>query len=135
MSKTRFLFLIIVLSFFISACMFNQGKNVVNSNESSSSTIIGNESSAPAKKKPSPKDYENSVKEILKPGWKESGNITDLKEELIALTAPVQYLDFHLQLVIALELIEQGKSNSDQVKIDDGLNKISELENQYQWLR
>lgn len=77
--------------------------------------------------------YESALKEILKPYWVDN-SVAGLKDKVLALTVPVEYLDLHFNLVIAIELIEQGSQTSDQAKIEDGLEKIAELKNEYDWL-
>ena len=79
------------------------------------------------------KSYESSLKDILQPYW-QTHEIAGIKDKVLALKAPVKYLDLHLNLVMALGSIEQGQANSDQVKINAGQAKIDKLPAQYPWL-
>ena len=77
--------------------------------------------------------YQSLLAEILKPYWQNQG-IAGIKDKILALTAPAEYLDLHFNLVVAFELIEQGQASADQAKIEEGLEKIGELKNQYSWI-
>jgi len=77
--------------------------------------------------------YESEISEILQPVW-QNKDFTGVKEKILALKAPAKYLDLHLNLVIAFELIEQGQMDSDQDKIEEGIEKLEKLKTQYPWL-
>ncbi|MFA6322588.1 MAG: hypothetical protein WCX71_03880 [Candidatus Buchananbacteria bacterium] len=80
------------------------------------------------------KNYENDVKTIMAPYW-QGQNFSGIKDKILALKAPSKYLDLHLNLVIGLELIEQGQATSDQEKIETGMDKINQLLAQYSFIK
>jgi len=123
MAKEVFRFLIILfLIFFISACLRNGSQPIGNINDQPVLTPEELES-----------HYESSLKEILE-SYQKTDEVAGSKDQILALRAPAKYLDLHFNLVVAFELIEQGLQTSNQVKIDDGLNRITELKKDYNWL-
>ena len=72
-------------------------------------------------------------KEILKPFWQQTQS-SGLKEQILALSVPAKYLQLHLDLVLAFDLIEQGQQEADQDKIEKGLTKINQLKDKYPWI-
>jgi hypothetical protein len=54
--------------------------------------------------------------------------------EMLGLVVPKEYQNLHLNLVISLDTVRQGCRQSDDEKIKDGENKLSELKSNYQWL-
>jgi len=78
--------------------------------------------------------YESDLRLILAPYWQKK-NFAGLKDQILELRAPADYLDLHLNLVMAFELIEQGQKNADAEKIEAGMDKISQLSGQYPWLQ
>ncbi len=78
-------------------------------------------------------DYQNKVQIILKPYWT-AGGTAGIKDQLLSLTTPAEYLNLHFDLVVAFELIEQGQLNGDQEKIDRGIEKLSQLKDSFIWL-
>lgn len=120
----RFFGLIFLLSLFLSlsACQKNQPKS------------FDNESAPPAvNQEDLSSQYQASLQEVLKPYW-QNGQIEGVKNQILALRAPSQFLDLHFNLVIAFELIEQGQANADQAKIEDGLSKLDQLKKQHSWI-
>lgn len=81
-----------------------------------------------------PAEYQQSLKLALRPYWEEQ-KITETKEAVLDLTAPVDFLTLHFQAVVALEIIEQGQKDSDQSKIEDGFDRLNNLAQQYSWLK
>ncbi|OGY46058.1 MAG: hypothetical protein A2744_04050 [Candidatus Buchananbacteria bacterium RIFCSPHIGHO2_01_FULL_44_11] len=79
------------------------------------------------------KQYEQSLKEILKPFWP-TKDPAGIRLQIIDLRAPARYLDLHINLVLAFDLFEQGQAESDQAKIEAGLERLTGLKNQYPWL-
>lgn len=79
-------------------------------------------------------EYENNVKQIMAPYWLASDS-SGIKDKILALKAPSKYLDFHLNLVIGLELIDQGKNTGDQAKIQSGQEKINQLASKYLFIK
>jgi len=78
--------------------------------------------------------YQSKLKEILQP-YRQNKEVAGLKDKIIDLRSPAKYLDLHFNLVIAFESIEQGQADSDQAKIEAGLEKIDKLIDQYSWLK
>lgn len=79
------------------------------------------------------KAYESAVVEILKPYFAEK-KFDNIKSQLLELKVPAKYLDLHFNLVIAFEQIEQGQKTSDQAKIEDAIEKIEKIKEQYPWI-
>jgi hypothetical protein len=126
MTKTKKVFSLLILLgliFLVSGCFNLRSASDSNSNNNQSKAIT-----------PEPEiQYEPALKEILQPYWQDQG-ITELKTKILALKAPAEYLDLHLNLVIAFELIEQGQRDADQAKIEEGIEKLEQLKIQYPWL-
>jgi len=59
--------------------------------------------------------------------------VTKTRQDLLALTVPLVYKDFHLSLVIALSKIESGE-RGDQQKLKDGLAALQSMTAAYPWL-
>jgi hypothetical protein len=78
--------------------------------------------------------YENDLKTILQPYW-QSQQPVGIKDQILALKVPAKYSNLHLNLVIAFELLEQGKAKSDQTKINSGNHKLNKLVSEYSWLK
>jgi len=124
-NSTKFFILSILTSLLISGCIGflgisesdNQSRNA---NLANSNPKLENE-------------YENNLKEALEPFWQENKS-AGLRDRILELRAPSKYLKLHLDLVLAFDLIEQGQINADQAKIEEGLEKISQLREEYPWL-
>ncbi|NUM25090.1 MAG: hypothetical protein HUU49_00530 [Candidatus Buchananbacteria bacterium] len=80
-----------------------------------------------------PDDYQANVQQTLKQYW-QTGESAGIKDRLLAFTTPSDFLDLHLDLVIAFELIEQGQSGNDQEKIAGAKAKLEALKTQYPWI-
>jgi len=78
-------------------------------------------------------DYESNLVAILKPYW-EDKEIIGIKDKILTLKAPAQYLDLHFNLVVAFESLEQGQLTSNQNKTKEGEEKIQALRTEYPWL-
>ncbi|MFA6410070.1 MAG: hypothetical protein WCW26_00630 [Candidatus Buchananbacteria bacterium] len=79
------------------------------------------------------REYEVALKAVMDPYW-QTGDYSGLKDKILAQKAPAKYLDLHLNLVIALDSLEQGTKESDQVKIKTAQDNLLKLKNQYRWL-
>lgn len=118
--------LILILSLAVSGCL----KKQITSNE-----VIGNNNATPAIEEIVTKEsYQDDLKNVLMPFWSQ-GSRDKIKEQILGLTVPSEYLDLHFNLVIAFEMIEQGSKDSDQEQIDLGLAKIDRLAQEYSWLQ
>ncbi len=126
LAKDLFVFLVLLVLVFLPSACLKINQLASNSNISESPQKILSEEELEDK-------YQVSVQEIMAPYW-QSGEVNGLKDKVLALHVPGKYLDLHFNLVIALELIEQGQRDSDQEKIDNGKEKIAELKNEYDWL-
>ena len=78
--------------------------------------------------------YQQSLNAILQPYW-DSLQPAGVKNKILELTAPAEFLNLHLNIVIAFELIEQGQKDSDQSKIEDGIDRLNNLANNNDWLK
>ncbi|MCL5794877.1 MAG: hypothetical protein M1338_00755 [Patescibacteria group bacterium] len=125
--KITTIFLLLIVTITLSACGIG-GKNQAKS-------FFGNQqqkqinSSNPELEK----EYENELKTIMAPVW-QGQQFDGIKDKVLALKAPAKYIELHLNLVLALDKIESGKNNSDQTKVQEGLDKINQLKAQYSWL-
>ena len=88
---------------------------------------------APPDHKVSEAEYQQSLSEILKPYWA-TGQTDGIKDQILALIAPAEYLNLHFDLVVAFELMEQGNLKGDSVKINQGVTKLNQLKSQFTWL-
>jgi len=79
------------------------------------------------------RQYEQQLAAILKPFWA-GNNPTGIKSKILELHAPGKYLDLHLSIVLAFDLIEQGSQTADQATIEQGLEKLNQLKADYRWL-
>ena len=129
-NQTFFIFGLIAFSLTLTGC-FQPGKKISADN---AGQAAANEQQKAANNQALEHQYEISVPTILKPYW-QNNDVADLKAEILALTVPVKYLDLHLNLVMALENIEQGRAGSDQAKIQAGVDKINKLAADYNWLK
>lgn len=77
--------------------------------------------------------YRQSLAEILKPFWS-SQSTAGIKEKILELTVPKDLLRLHFDLVVLFEIIEQGQLESDQSKIEDGLDKLNDLKEEFPWI-
>jgi len=122
-AKGVFRFLIILfLIFFISACLKTTSPPTRNLNNQPVLTPEELES-----------QYESSLKGILG-SYQTIDDVASSKDQILALRAPAKYLDLHFNLVVALELIEQGQQTANQTKINDGSSRVAELKKDYNWL-
>lgn len=79
-------------------------------------------------------EYEGQVKTALQ-GYYTTNDVTAVKDQIVSLTVPAEYLDVHFELVVAFELLDQGQKQNDQSKIDQGQKKLEELSKTYTWLK
>ncbi|RJR30870.1 hypothetical protein C4569_03740 [Candidatus Parcubacteria bacterium] len=80
------------------------------------------------------KDYERNVAQILRPFF-EKQEFSGILNELTNLNVPEKYMDFHLDLVIAFDLLKQGQKDGNQEKIEEGLQKLDQLVQANNWLK
>lgn len=78
--------------------------------------------------------YEGQAHDIIAPVLAQH-QLGQAKESLLAVRVPAKYVDLHLSLVLALDLIEQGSSANDQKKIDQGFTQLDRLAIQNTWLK
>ena len=117
--KIKNIFLILAL--LLTAGCFSQN---VNSSEPRSDL---DNSDYPIESNINPVNYQESLPEILALYW-ETGNYTGVKEKIIELRVPSEYLDLHFNLVLAFEMLEQGESL-------EGNQKIQDLLKEYPWIK
>ena len=79
-------------------------------------------------------EYEENIKEILEAFSNQEIEITEAVKKIVDLTVPAKYKDLHLNLVIALSKISQGKDKADQSEIEEGLVDLAQIRQQYNWL-
>lgn len=79
-------------------------------------------------------DYETAVS-LAMAEFKQNNEAAKARETVLNLKTPSQYLDLHLNLVIALDEVAQGQLDNDQIKIDSGLEKINDLTKQYSFIK
>lgn len=128
-SNKFFIFGILIFSIFlVSAC----GKSSTNINADNNLNINNNQSIT-INQEEFEEQYQSSIQDILKPYWQNS-EVVGIKDKIIALKAPAKYIDLHIGLVISFEKIEQGQTNFDQAKIEEGFERIAELKTKYSWL-
>lgn len=77
--------------------------------------------------------YEQHLATILKPFWS-TQNAGTIKNQILELRAPGKYLDLHLNLVLAFDLLERGQQAADQAIINQALEKLNKLKSTYPWL-
>jgi hypothetical protein len=87
-------------------------------------------------------EYESQAKTVvtdlyasLEKDQNNQGAVQEAQNNLLALTVPVDYQELHLEMVIATNLMIQGYSDDDQVKIDSGWLQFKEVAGQYSWLK
>lgn len=124
------LLIIVIIVLVLGALIFwyyLQGANLINkgNNSNNQATIQSNPELE--------KKYEQQLKIILKPFWT-NNDPDNLQEQILELRAPAKYLDLHLNIVLAFDLINQGRLTEDQAKIEEGLEKLNQLKKQYSWL-
>lgn len=78
--------------------------------------------------------YEQQLKEAMAPFFS-TGSTVGLREKVLDIRSPAYYLDLHLNLVLALEAAEQAAGHADAVAEAQAIDRISELANQYPWLK
>lgn len=127
--KLLFLFFSLFLVFFLSACFKAKDRTDLNirTNEPQPEPVkILTEAEQE-------QNYQIQVKDILKPYWQKQG-LAGIKDKILVLRAPAEYLDLHFNLVVALEVLEQGKNSSDQEKVEEGMAQLEALKSRYPWL-
>ncbi|OGY44901.1 MAG: hypothetical protein A2729_03925 [Candidatus Buchananbacteria bacterium RIFCSPHIGHO2_01_FULL_39_14] len=119
-------FFILLTLFFLSGCLATRNNN-------NNSLVNQNQSINVANQEEIESQYQAKVREVLNTYWL-NGEISSLKGKILDLRAPAKYLDFHFNLVVALEFLEQGKTQADNQKIKQGEEKINRLKNDYPWI-
>lgn len=116
----------LIISLFLSACIkkqtdfFNDGLPV--------------EDSAEAITAVTPEMYQQEVKEILSSFWQDQESL-NIKQDLIGLTVPREYMDLHLNLVVVFQKLEQGADGSDQALVEEALDELNDLVQDYPWIK
>jgi len=77
--------------------------------------------------------YKKALEQVLAPYWQDN-QVEGIQLAILELRAPAKYLELHLELVIAFELFEQGQGDQDQEKIEQALEKLSQLQQTYPWV-
>ncbi|OGY48486.1 MAG: hypothetical protein A3J65_01180 [Candidatus Buchananbacteria bacterium RIFCSPHIGHO2_02_FULL_45_11b] len=129
--NTKFITLILLfsLSLSLSACLKAKDRLDFNQNQNG-----GKEVQPPVLAEAElEQNYQTAVKEALLPYWQKQ-DISGVKDKILELRAPAKFLDLHFNLVVALELLEQGKAGADQGKIEAGMEKLNVLKTKYPWL-
>jgi len=122
--KTHYFLLFLLSLVLLAGCSLPLG---------SGKTNVVNSKKVPVDNPQLEKEYEKAIAEILNPVWEEN-NFDGIRDKILEIKTPAKYLELHLGLVLALDLIQQGRLDSDQAKIEQGLEKLTELKNQYKWL-
>ncbi|MAF14228.1 MAG: hypothetical protein CMI53_05075 [Parcubacteria group bacterium] len=138
-TKRFFIFLILpLMAIFLAGC-FNKSDQSSQIEKSGTEGKNNVQNIDEAKDKPSlsaeelAEDYRTELKNILQPFF--AGSTSEgIKDKVLNLKAPAKYIDLHFSLVVTLELIEQGKANADQAKIEQGLEQLDVLKIEYSWL-
>ncbi|MDX9893207.1 MAG: hypothetical protein RB292_02225 [Patescibacteria group bacterium] len=78
-------------------------------------------------------DYQRQVREIIG-DYRISQSFLGIKDSLLVLTVPAGDLDFHFNLVLDFELLEQAADNNDQSEFSSVKLRIEDLINQTEWL-
>lgn len=79
-------------------------------------------------------DYEKNIKEILEAFANQKTQLNETIEKILKLTVPAKYKDLHLNLVIALTKIQQGREETNQAKIEEGLADLDKIRQKHNWL-
>lgn len=123
--QQNILITVFIFGLAVSGCVKNVQNNDqgnINNNVEQNKPVITSES------------YKQLLSAILQPYW-DSLQPAGVKDKILELTAPAEFLNLHLNIVIAFELIEQGQKDSDQGKIEDGIDRLNNLANNNDWLR
>lgn len=123
--QQNILIIVFIFGLAVSGCVKNVQNNDqgnINNNVEQNKPVITSES------------YKQSLSAILQPYW-DLLQPAGVKDKILELTAPAEFLNLHLNIVIAFELIEQGQKDSDQGKIEDGIDRLNNLANNNDWLR
>lgn len=90
-------------------------------------------------------DYQNQARIASRDFFNAYNNSTDQAEQielvenarndLLSLIVPGTHRDVHLELVVSLNLIEQGLKNDDQSKVTEGERRLEAVITQHGWLQ
>lgn len=78
--------------------------------------------------------YQQNVRQILVDFWA-TQDPQNIKQDLLDLTVPMDYFDFHFDIVVAFDKLEQGADESDQASIEEALEDISEIAEENSWIK
>ncbi len=78
-------------------------------------------------------DYQRQVREVIG-DYRISQSFSGIKDRLLVLTVPAVDLDFHFNLVLDFELLEQAADHDDQSEFLSIKRRIDDLINQTEWL-
>lgn len=123
-NKKNLLFLVLIFSvILLSGCsFFDRGNQLADQTDQAF--------------KPNPeleRQYEQALEAVLEPFWRARSS-AGIRDQILELRTPGRYLDLHLNLVLAFDLIESGQAEADQSKIEQGIDRINQLKDQYPWL-
>ncbi len=90
-------------------------------------------------------DYQNQARVITRDFFDQYNQTTDQPEQenlvtsarndLLALLVPGTHRDVHLELVVSLNLIEQGLAQADAAQVTEGERRLEAVITQYGWLQ
>ncbi|MFA5022483.1 MAG: hypothetical protein WC508_05400 [Patescibacteria group bacterium] len=126
-SKATFNLLVVAGLFFLVLSFSGCGKSTNISNGNQGTNTLQQENLQLER------SYEQDLKQVLAPYW-QTRDIAGVRDKILNLKAPAKYLDLHLNLVIAFDLLEQGQKAGDETKTKSGLDKLSQLKDSYNWL-
>lgn len=79
------------------------------------------------------KTYEQAVSAVLAPFWDQQ-KIEGVGAQLLNIKAPGKYLTLHLELVLAFDMLDRGRTQQDQALIEQGMAKVRTLRESFTWL-
>jgi len=121
-----FIVLILTASFILTGCSKNPKTQSVQ-------TPGGEQLELPANPELE-KNYEKQLSTLFKTFW-QTQDETGLRDQVLELRAPAKYLDLHLNIVLALDMIEQARISGIQSQVDEGVSRLNSLSSQYSWFK
>ena len=119
----RFLFFLLVTATLLSGCALWSSKN----------NDVNGQPTGPVRNPELERAYEQQLKIVLAPYFSQQ-DVAGIKDQILVLRAPGIYLDLHFSLVVAFELLEQGRAEADQSKIEEGLSRLQTVIAANPWL-
>lgn len=125
LNMNKLIFTTLIFSLALVGCAKkNQNENIQDTSKSSNQ----------AKTVVTAEGYQKAIYDTLQPYWS-TQQITGVKNNVLEITAPSEFINLHFNIVIAFELMEQGQAESDQAKIEEGIENLNDLASQNSWLR